>query len=158
GGTPVLVFGEASGKSEDAIELIWDGGRLSLPLSFEGQGLGDTVWLLQGSRLITDWESRYSRSDAPPAIEKRKQARIATQLRDLTKAYGLASREMPMVAVVKRVGDRVGELPTTQVVPVGMAQGTAFESYFGNSLNRYHRVFSCAVESPSRFDMAESVD
>jgi hypothetical protein len=38
---------------------------------------------------------------------------------------------MALVAVVKRAGDRPGELPETQVVPVGMPQDVAFNAYFG---------------------------
>jgi hypothetical protein len=37
---------------------------------------------------------------------------------------------MSLVAVVTRPGDRPGELPETRVVPVGMAQDTAFGAYF----------------------------
>ena len=37
---------------------------------------------------------------------------------------------MSLVAVVKRAGYRPGELPETQVVPVGMAQDVDFDSYF----------------------------
>jgi hypothetical protein len=44
--------------------------------------------------------------------------------------FGLASREMSLVAVVRRAGDRPGELPETRVVPVGMPQNTAFSAYF----------------------------
>jgi hypothetical protein len=38
---------------------------------------------------------------------------------------------MSLVAVVKRAGDRAGELPETRVVPVGMPQDVRFGSYFG---------------------------
>jgi hypothetical protein len=37
---------------------------------------------------------------------------------------------MSLVAVVKRTGDRPGELPETRVVPVGMAQDIDFSAYF----------------------------
>ena len=53
------------------------------------------------------------------------------QLRKLSEEYGLASREMSLLAIVKRAGDRPGELPETKVVPVGMPQDTHFEAYFG---------------------------
>jgi hypothetical protein len=52
-------------------------------------------------------------------------------LRSLSEAYGLASREMSLVAVVKRAGDTEGELPVTRVVPVGMPQGMQFGAIFG---------------------------
>lgn len=39
--------------------------------------------------------------------------------------YGLASRVMALVAVVQREADKPGELPKTQVVPVGLPQDLA---------------------------------
>jgi hypothetical protein len=63
-------------------------------------------------------------------LEKRKQSRVATRLLALSQTYELASREMSLVAVVKRAGDRPAELPDTRVVPVGMPQDTAFAAYF----------------------------
>jgi len=126
-GTPVLLFGEA----DDAIELSWDGGQLKLPVAFENNGIAETVWLLQGARLIADWESRRQSTETPaPPLEKRQQDRVAGRLRALSQTYGLASREMSLVAVVTRSGDRLGELPQTRVVPVGMAQDTEFGAYF----------------------------
>jgi hypothetical protein len=103
---------------------------LKLPVHFSQDEIGDTVWLLQGSRLITDWESRYPSAEALAPIEKRRQSRVAARLLQLSQTYGLASREMSLVAVVTRQGDRAGELPETRVVPVGMAQDTAFGAYF----------------------------
>ena len=126
-GTPLLLFGDG----DEPVELTWDSGRLSLPVVFSDSAVGDTVWLLQGSRLITDWESRYPSVEALAPLEKRKESRVAARLRELSQTYGLASREMSLVAVVKRAGDRPGELPETRVVPVGMAQDTAFGAYFG---------------------------
>jgi len=108
--------------------------RLNLPISVDSAEASDTVWLLQGSRLITDWESRYPGETALAPLEKRNQSRIAQRLRDLSQMYGLASREMSLVAVVNRAGGRPGQLPETQVVPVGMPQDTAFAAYFGSSV------------------------
>lgn len=128
-GTPVLLFGEGSGP----IELTWDGGSLSLAVPPGDGGTGTTVRLLQGSRLITDWESRYPSEEALAPLEKRKQSRAAARISELSRTYGLASREMSLVAVVKRATDRPGELPETRVVPVGMPQDVKFGSYFGAS-------------------------
>jgi len=127
-GTPVLLFGEGDGP----VELNWEGGKLSVPVSFQDTSVGETVWLLQGSRLITDWESRYPSAEALAPLEKRKENRVAMRLRQLSQTYGLASREMSLVAVVKRAGDKPGDLPETRVVPVGMAQDTDFAAYFQN--------------------------
>lgn len=124
-GTPVLLFGEG-----DRVELSWEGGgSLRLPAE-SNAALADTVWLLQGARLITDWESRYPAAEAVAPLAKRQQSRVASRLRELSQKYGLASREMSLVAVVKRDGDRAGQLPETRVVPVGMPVGTAFSAYF----------------------------
>jgi Ca-activated chloride channel family protein len=131
-GTPVLLFGEAGETGENQIELSWQGGGLKLPVKAGESDIGETVWLLQGSRLITDWESRYPSSEALAPLEKRKQSRVAARLLELSQTYGLASREMSLVAVVTRPGDRPGELPETRVVPVGMAQDTVFAAYFLN--------------------------
>jgi Ca-activated chloride channel homolog len=126
-GTPVVLFGEGA----DHVAVEWEGGELRLPVAYDDQGIGETIRLLQGSRLITDWDSRYPASEAVAPLEKRKQSRVAVQLRNLSEEYGLASREASLVAVVKRAGDRPGELPETKVVPVGMPQDTHFEAYFG---------------------------
>jgi len=73
--------------------------------------------LLQGSRLITDAESRDESTD--------------TLLR-LSRRFGLASKAMSLVAVVKRAGDVAGDLPVTRVVPVGMPQDVEFGAYFAS--------------------------
>jgi len=129
-GTPVILFGEVGETAEQPIELRWDGGELHLPVAFGESDVAETVWLLQGSRLITHWESRYPSAEAWMPLEKRKQSRVAARLLALSRTYGLASREMSLVAVMTRPGDRPGELPETQVVPIGMPQDTNFEAYF----------------------------
>jgi Ca-activated chloride channel family protein len=129
-GTPLLLFGEMEDNSDNSLAVSWDGGRLSVAVPKGDAATGEIVRLLQGSRLITDWEIRYPSDEAVAPLEKRKQSRVAARLHDLSTAYGLASREMSLVAVVKRSGDRPGELPETRVVPVGMPQDTAFGAYF----------------------------
>ena len=125
-GTPVLLFGEG-----ERVELTWaGGGTLTIPVETRAD-LGDTVALLQGARLITDWESRYPSVEALAPLAQRQQSRVAIRLRELSETYGLASREMSLVAVVKREDDRAGKLPETRVVPVGMAVDTKFSVYFG---------------------------
>jgi len=130
-GTPVLLYGEMDGNSGDHIELTWDSGRMELDMPPGDAETGEVVRLLRGSRLITDWESRYPSEEAVALLEKRKQSRVAARLLELSKTYGLASREMSLVAVVKRTGDRPGELPETRVVAVGMPKDTSFPAYFG---------------------------
>ena len=157
-GTPVLLFGDAGDKGEDQIELGWNGGRLNLPVKFGECDIADTLWLLQGSRLITDWESRYPSAEALAPLEKRKQSRVAARLLALSQTYGLASREMSLIAVVTRPGDRPGELPETHVVPVGMAQDTTFDSYFANCTftSAFSAVSPGAAPFPASASMTET--
>lgn len=144
-GTPVLLFGESS-AADQALTVGWDGGSLSLPIEAGGQVKAETLRLLQGARLISDWEGRYPAEDARAPLEVRKQKRVTTQLRSLSEEFGLASREMSLVAVVTRPGDRPGELPVTRVVPVGLPRGVDMAAYFGSGRKFEASVMQfCAV-------------
>jgi Ca-activated chloride channel family protein len=155
-GTPAMLFGEAADGSE--IDLAWDGGSLTIPVYFASGEIGEAVRLLAGARLITDWESRYPSAEALPPVAKRTHSRVAARLRELSQTYGLASREMSLVAVVKRAGDRPGQLPETRLVSVGMPEDTRFDAYFpispsiaprGAPLALLRRMMACAP-SPAR--------
>jgi len=126
-GVPVLLFGEDAGEG---IGLNWTGGSVHFDVPEGDAATGEAVRLLRGARMITDWESRYPSEEALAPLEKRQQSRVAGRLLELSKQYRLASREMSLVAVIKRTGDRGGELPEVRVVPVGMPQGTPFHAYF----------------------------
>ena len=130
-GTPVVLFGESDGAAQGHLALSWEGGKARVPVNIGAGPLGETLRLLQGARLITDLESRWTGAEARGAAARREEQRVDRRLEALSQAYGLASRRMALVAVVERAGDRPGELPKTQVVPVGMPQDTAFSSYFG---------------------------
>lgn len=127
-GNPVLLFGEIDANSGE-IEISWDSGRMTVPIPQGDPRTGQTIRLLQGSRLIADWECRYASEQALAPLEKRKQTRIAQQLVELSRKYGLASREMSLVAVVKRAGDRQGEIPETRIVPLGVPQDVNVNAY-----------------------------
>ena len=129
-GSPVVLFGQEEAGGAGVVELRSSGGIRSFALPRGEAATGETLRLLRGARLITDWESRYVTGDSLPPVDKRKRSRVATRLQELSKAYGLASREMSLVAVVRRAGDRAGELPETRVVPVGVPQDAEFSSYF----------------------------
>jgi Ca-activated chloride channel family protein len=139
-GTPVVVFGDTEGAGEGMLVVDWEkGGKkrtLEIPLSVGASADDETLRLLQGARLITDMESQYP---APFELSspgnKREADRVKRRLVTLSEAYGLASREMGLVAVVERAGDRPGDLPVTRVVPVGPAQDVAMGAYFGMSQN-----------------------
>ncbi|MCZ2149278.1 MAG: VIT and VWA domain-containing protein [Bryobacterales bacterium] len=105
-GTPLVVYGEGQ-----SLKIEWTGGELELPVADGGRQMGETARLLRGARLITDETE-------------------AGKLKELSLAYGLASREMSLVAVVNREGDRAGEAAVTRVVAVGMPRDTAFGAYF----------------------------
>jgi Ca-activated chloride channel family protein len=137
-GTPILLYGEMESHSGGCVELTWDGGRLPLDVPPGDPETGEAVRLLRGSRLISDWEARYPSEEAVAPLEKRRQSRVAARLLELSKMYGLASREMSLVAVVKRPADQPGDLPKTLVVPVGMPQDTAFRAYFGGTASGIH--------------------
>jgi len=138
-GAPLLLFGEG-----DRIDLTWAGGQWGTPIIAERNDVGQTAWLLQGSRLITDWDSRYPSADANSTLAKRRENRVARRLVELSRTYGLASREMALVCVVKRAGDQPGQLPETRVVRVGMPQDTHFGAYFG-----YNDIASALFSSGS---------
>jgi Ca-activated chloride channel family protein len=133
-GAPLLLFGRLDESHEKEIALSWDGGALRLPVALEDGDAGECLRLLRGARLITDCESRYPAAAALAPLERRKTDRVAMRLKALSEEYGLASREMSLVAVVKREGDRPGDLPETRVVPAGMPFGTAFGAYFSDVL------------------------
>ncbi len=127
-GTPLVLYGR-SDSTEGALEVTWDGGRLRVPFVVTDERLAETVWLLQGARLITDLEARYGQEEEG---DKRTGNRVAARLRALSETYSLASREMSLVAVIARAGDQPGEIPKTMVVPVGMPEDTRFDAYFGS--------------------------
>ncbi len=144
GGTPVVVFGDTAGTGEGRLVLEWEaaGSKRSLewPLKIGPGGDGETLRLLQGARLITDLESRVTGGDGGRSgPESRREAeRIKKRLVALGEAYGLANREMGLVAVVRRAGDQPGDIPVTRVVPVGLAQDVMLGAYFDR-----HRVLYC---------------
>jgi len=93
-GTPALLFGQTEGDP-GAVELTWNGGQLSLPLPSGDAETGQTVRLLQGSRLITDWESRYPAEEALAPLEKRQQSRVGARLRILSQTFGWPAARCP---------------------------------------------------------------
>ncbi len=117
-GRPWLVTGEGSGPE---LEIGWAEGGFALPVVEAPKRLGKTLRLLDGAAKITEVESRIS---GDPVGEE------AGVLESLSREYGLASRVMALVAVVKREADKPGELPMTKVVPVGMPQDVEMDAYF----------------------------
>jgi Ca-activated chloride channel family protein len=154
-GSPVVVYGETGNRANGRLVCRWDNdGRFEMPLELEPTGQAVAVRLLRGARLITDVECRLDTAQTRRATERREAKRIEASLEELSRTYGLSSRRMALVAVVKRKGDRAGELPETRVVPVGMPQDTAFEGYFaGQSAMMAKRVggrmmLECNLSAP----------
>ena len=116
-----------AGKSTGTLVLEWkaETGKCQreVSLSASESPVGETLRLLEGARKITDLECRLTGTD-------RKADRIRERLQHLGEKYGLANREMSLVAVVKREGDSEDGVPKTIVVPVGMPQDTSSKSYF----------------------------
>ena len=137
GGTPVVVFGDTPGPGEGRLVLEWDADgkkrTLGTPLKIGAGGDGETLRLIRGARLITDLESRCAAGEEGEA-KGHWAGRVKKQLAALSKAYGLVSREMGLVAVVERIGDRPGDIPVTRVVPVGLAQDVAMAAYFDKNV------------------------
>jgi len=130
-GKPMVVFGEALDGAV-SLDVRWAGGSILLPLPDSNPALGTTLRLLRGARLLTDLDARYNPTPADAAA-RREAGRVKERLRALSEEYGLASREMSLVAVIRRDGDVAGEIPKTRVVAVGMAQDTTFPAYFDAS-------------------------
>ncbi len=126
-GRPLLLYGEVTAP---AITLEWNGGSRSIAIPSGDNSVGETLRLLQGSRLITDAEARVL--PEPSKSENRKTTeRIEKYLERLSTDYGLASRCMALVSIVEREGDRSGGPPSTRVLPVGQPQDTNFSAMFG---------------------------
>ncbi|HXG33157.1 MAG TPA: VIT and VWA domain-containing protein [Bryobacteraceae bacterium] len=126
-GNPVIVWGEMQATGSGRLAVTWNGGATELALEILDDALGETLRLLRGARLITDYDCRIGSNP-------REQRRLEDKIETLSRCYGLASRQMALVAVVERPDDQPGEVPKTIVVPVGMPQDVPFGSYFGESV------------------------
>lgn len=133
-GSPAVIWGDCDAGAAGSIELVWKhDGRVEkrkIPLNPAGMTSGETLRLLRGARLITDCEAAMDSGSEGNAIARRREKRLNAQLEALSRRYGLASRAMSLVAVIERAGDRPGELPRTQVVPVGMPLDMSVEGVF----------------------------
>ncbi|MCL4217177.1 MAG: VWA domain-containing protein [Candidatus Hydrogenedentes bacterium] len=133
-GRPFLVYGSYKSGNAALLRVTWADGSFDVPLIITTDDIGETVRLLQGARLITDAEAQLAPGRKTRAVAERTQSRIERHLENLSREYGLASRRMALVAVVKREGDVSGALPEIQVVPVGMPEDTRFPAYFDRDM------------------------
>jgi len=94
-GTPLVIFGDSPSTRELVLKLEWQGGtpaderRFNIPL--ETDPIAETLRLLQGARIIGDFESRLV--PASDAETKRELSRVEHRLRQLSLEYGLASSQ-----------------------------------------------------------------
>lgn len=135
-GTPFVLYANSGQAGSGELIVAYgpaDASRdVRVPLSVaDDKRLGEAIRLIQGARLTTDLEAQCEVADATRSVSDRRQSRITKALENLGNEYGLANRCMSLVAVVERAGDREGEIPKTEVVPVGMPSSTAFSAYFG---------------------------
>src|SRR5262249_24583999 len=120
-GAPLIAFGttEANGQ-ELSLALEWDNGVVPAQRIPFVAANAEVVRGFEGARRIAAGEN------------------VGAQ-------YGLADETMSLVAVIRREGDKAGELPKTIVVPVGMPQDV--------EMARYHlggtRVAACMAPPPS---------
>ncbi len=119
-GVPVLISGSA-GSDSATIGLRWQSGHLDLQIPPAAGSSGETLRLLRGARLLTDAETESETSSA--AAGRRGRLRELRRVERLSREYGLASQAMALVAVIERTGDKPGEIPETQVIPVGLPEG-----------------------------------
>ena len=145
-GTPLAIFGHFPAAKEVELALEWrcEAGtdHRTLSIGLETKPIAETLRLLQGSRIISDFESRRVPASDPQT--ERQLSRVEWRLKQLSLEYGLASSQVSLVAVVKRSGDVKDEIPSTRVVPVGMPVDMVFDMQFVPSLARLRHTTSAA--------------
>lgn len=125
-GQPWVLFGACDGPGDGTLSVTWDGGGFDLPVQVGESPLGETLKLVQGARLVTDTDALFGDADT----DSRKSQRLTRRLEALGGEYGLASRALSLVSVVKRAGDRPGVLPETRAVVTGMPEDVEPTAYF----------------------------
>jgi Ca-activated chloride channel family protein len=130
-GTPLVVFGDTPVGGDLELALEWQNeanNARAVKVPLEPTSLADTLKLFQGSRLISDVESRCIPTTDP--AKKRELIRLQRRLAELSAEYGLASSQTALVAVVMRGDDVKDQVPRTRVVPVGMPQDMYVADFF----------------------------
>lgn len=115
-GRPVIIVDDGSNKAvPTGVTLSWKGGSSMLGVSVQRKTPTGLVALLDAGRKVQDLESTLdtTKEGDPSRVS------LERDLKNVSVAYGLASRVMSLVAVVKRVGDQKDKEMDQQVVPVG---------------------------------------
>ena len=110
-----ILFKYADGETPVDIKQIFE----------TPSGLSALLW---AGRQIEDLDSQMDIGRDGPV---RKAAE--RDMKQISSAYGLASRAMSLVAVVDRIGDQVGDGMDQKVVPVGMPEDMNPAGVFGSS-------------------------
>jgi Ca-activated chloride channel family protein len=139
-GQPFEIMVEAEKRGRGILELTWgektETHHMEIELDLQDDPEAETVKKLQGARLITDQDASLEAeitSLSDQGTEGRQKKRALARLQELSTYYGLASRAMSLVAVVKRKGDSGRELPVTRVVPVGLPEDMKVSAYAGHA-------------------------
>jgi hypothetical protein len=129
-GRPILIMdnGQSGDKFKPTeVNLVWgtpDNKTVKITTIQESPtGLMALLW---AGRQIEDLESAMDLARDGPV-----RAVVEKDLKQISGDYGLASRMMSLAAVIKRIGDRTGEQPEQQIVPVGMPDGMQTAGVFG---------------------------
>jgi hypothetical protein len=131
-GTPLVIFGDSPANKELELKLEWQGATAAeeriFKIPLETDPIAETLRLLEGARIISDFESRLGPASDPET--KRELSRVERRLRQLSLEYELASSQVSLVAVVKRSGDVKDQIPSTRVVAVATPAEMEFRSVF----------------------------
>ncbi len=120
-GAPLIAFGTAEANGQElSLALEWDNGVVPAQRIAFVAADAELVRGFEGARRIAAGEN------------------VGAQ-------YGLADETMSLVAVIRREGDKPGELPKTVVVPVGMPQ----DMDMGLKYQSQAMFATCAAPPPS---------
>jgi Ca-activated chloride channel homolog len=125
-GAPLMVMGECGRTESIRLRIGWQGvsgpEHLEMRIPLSDTELGGTLKLLQGSRILSDLESRITRAHGVGAAARKEAERAREHLAEVSREYELASSAMALVAVVKRAGDVANEIPKTMIVTTGVEE------------------------------------
>ncbi len=143
-GSPAAFMGRLDEGAEPLVGLRWNGGRREYAAADAGAEVEEALRLLEGARRLTDLDCRLEADGTG-----KESSRLRKALRQLSEEYGLASREMALVAVMERKGDVPGAVPHTVVVPVGLPESMEVQACFsppvmGPAFSFVRREHCCA--------------
>ena len=162
-GYPVLLTddGTTGLNLPQTVTFTWGCGKsvkkVKVPVNCIQEVPNGLSGLLHAGRQVEDLEAALDAAlkDGP---EKKN---IEALLKVVSISYGLASRLMSLIAIVKRAGDQAGTQVKQQVVAVGIPEGMGGAGIFrgcgGQSFSSYVPVSSCVSESILNYGASESI-